>query len=149
MGLLKIELVPESLWNKNLRNSLTSSQWDCFRRKCYKLANYVCEYCGGVGEKHPVECHEKWEYNDETHVQKLIGFVALCPDCHEVKHIGFAKLNGRFGRAVRHLAKVNVWELGKAIKYTERVYAKWEDRNKFHWSQNFDYLKDKNQLTLF
>lgn len=85
---LTIELVPSTSWFSNLRSLLSSEEWDKIRRGCYKNANYKCEICSGVGPKHPVECHETWEYDEKQGIQKLIGLIALCPSCHEVKHVG-------------------------------------------------------------
>jgi len=110
------------------------------RKKCYRKANYRCEICGGVGPNHPVECHEKWEYNDKTRIQKLTGLIALCPACHEVKHIGLASVNGRFYNAIEHLAKVNgcTWE--DARTYAEEQMELWEGRNQFDWKLDTSYL---------
>ena len=33
-------------------------------------------------------CNEIWDYNDEKHVQKLVGFIELCNNCHNIKHMG-------------------------------------------------------------
>jgi len=55
-----------------------------------KKAENLCETCGGCGPQYPVECHEIWNYDDTRLIQKLDGLIALCPDCHEVKHIGLA-----------------------------------------------------------
>jgi 5-methylcytosine-specific restriction endonuclease McrA len=85
---LTIELVPKTSWCKNLRNELTQEDWDVLRKEAYRRAGYECEICGGRGEKWPVECHERWEYDDAANVQSLSGLVALCPKCHRVKHIG-------------------------------------------------------------
>ena len=68
---LTIELVPSTAWYSNVRSNVTSSQWDVLRKECYKNAGYKCEVCGGKGPKHPVECHEIWEYNDESFTQTL------------------------------------------------------------------------------
>lgn len=54
--------------------------------------------CGGRGEKWPVECHEMWQYDDKNHVQKLAGLIALCPDYHKVKHIGYASIKRALSR---------------------------------------------------
>ena len=82
---LTVELVPRSLWGINLRSELPKSKWDKLRKATYKKANFVCEICGGVGRKWPVECHEIWHYDDENKVQRLDGLIALCPPCHQVK----------------------------------------------------------------
>jgi 5-methylcytosine-specific restriction endonuclease McrA len=76
------------------------------RKRTYRQANYRCQVCGGRGSKHPVECHEIWHYDDENKIQKLMGLIALCPSCHQVKHIGLAQIQGKGEEANRHLALI-------------------------------------------
>lgn len=139
---LTIELVPQTAWFKNLRSLLTASEWDTVRKKCYREANYCCEICGGVGPNHPVECHEKWEYDHVNHVQTLTGLIALCPACHEVKHIGFASVRGRYYEALEHLAKVNGWILEEARDYAENAMNEWEERSRHQWKLNTEFLNE-------
>lgn len=102
---LTIESIPLSLWGVNLRDKLGPVTWARVRSDCYARAGHVCEICGDVGPKHPVECHEIWEYDGERRIQKLVGFIALCPACHEVKHYGRACAVGRAAQAQRHFLK--------------------------------------------
>lgn len=74
---LTIELVPATSWGNNLRSRLPKKSWNAIRKRVYKEADFKCEICGGVGKRHPVECHEVWEYDDVNHIQSLVGFVAL------------------------------------------------------------------------
>ena len=104
MKLLEIELVPQSSHFKNLRSDLKPNEWDLLRKDSYKKAGHRCEICGGKGPKWPVECHDIWDYTNG--VQTLKGLIALCPACHEVKHMGLAQLKGRLGIAKKHLMKI-------------------------------------------
>lgn len=140
--ILKIELVPASSFYNNLRALLTKAQWDVLRKKAYKLANYKCEICGGIGKKHPVECHEKWDYDDISHIQKLVGLHALCPSCHEVKHLGFAALNNKMDKAIKHFVKVNQVTQAEANSYVQNVFEIWEQRSKYEWQLDLSWLKD-------
>lgn len=97
---LEIELVPRSSWFQNIRTEVKESEWDRIRYVTYGLANYSCEICGEKGSKHPVECHEVWQYNDVNLIQSLIKFEALCPLCHQVKHIGLTSKLGSYKRAL-------------------------------------------------
>ena len=94
---LEIELVPKDLFFRSLRSLVTKQSWDVIRREAYKKAGYRCEICGGKGDRWPVECHEIWEHDDERHIQYLKGTIALCPNCHMIKHTGFSMFteNGR------------------------------------------------------
>lgn len=137
---LTIELIPRSSWDVNLRSYLTKSQWDKVRRKCYQDAGYRCEICNGVGKKHPVECHERWEF--ENGQVKLLGLIALCPSCHEVKHIGRADAVGRGPQALSHLMKVNGLTKSEAMGYVRHAFRIWQDRSKRQWELNIDYLEE-------
>jgi hypothetical protein len=114
--------------------------WDIIRRKTYKLAGYKCEVCGGKGPTYPVECHEKWLYTSDGK-QILEGFVALCPDCHRVKHIGRAQIFGYFEDALAHLMKVNNWSEEEALLYIESVFDLWKERSTRQWDLDITYIE--------
>lgn len=137
---LTIELVPEGSWYSNVRSNVTQEEWDLIRRPCYRQANYRCEICGGVGSKWPVECHEKWNYDDTTHIQKLMGFIALCPACHQVKHIGLSQIRGLYDETRQHLANVNGIKVKKAEKYIRECFAVWERRSLETWTVDLSYI---------
>ena len=140
MPRLTIELVQSSCWFSNVRDHVTQEQWDRIRRKTYRDANYVCQVCGGRGEKWPVECHEIWQYDDKNHVQKLAGLTALCPDCHKVKHIGYATISGNFQVAQAHLAKVNNWKEVTVKSYIASAFSVWERRSQHEWKIDLSWL---------
>lgn len=133
MPKLNIELVPAKAWFVNLRSILTPKRWDIIRKTSYRIANYKCEICGGKGNKHPVECHEIWEYNDSKHTQTLMGVMALCPACHQVKHFGLSELKGKKEACLAHLAKINGWKVREAEDYVEKCFALWEKRSQHEW----------------
>lgn len=147
---LTIELVPATSWFENVRSALKPSQWDRLRKATYARAGYRCEVCGGAGSKHPVECHELWEFNADTHVQKLTGLIALCPACHEVKHIGFAEQRGRLDNAAAHLMRVNGWNETQAVDYIAQAFMLWERRSSLTWQVDIEWAKQavKNPLLL-
>ena len=146
---LTIELVPKTCWYSNVRSEVSVEIWDKIRRKTYRNANYKCEICGGKGEKWPVECHEIWEYVDDTHTQKLTGFIALCPNCHGVKHFGRTQIMGGFEEACDHLKKVNNWNDSAVADYLNSVSVKYEVRSKYQWTLDIsyidEYIKEKNE----
>ncbi len=114
---LTIELVPSSSWFDSVKARVTEAQWDYMRNVTYTAGNHHCQICGGRGPTHPVECHERWLFKDDERLQKLLGMTALCPACHEVKHIDIAEWKGRRDHAATHLAKVNEWDMVDAIEY--------------------------------
>jgi hypothetical protein len=138
---LTIELVPQTCWFSNVRSEVTSQMWDLLKKRTFQQANYRCEICGGRGNKHPVECHEVWDYNDDCYRQTLVRLIALCPACHECKHIGFANTQGRGEIAAKHLAKVNQWSNEQAMTYIEESFEIWQRRSQSNWTLDISYLE--------
>jgi hypothetical protein len=66
--------------------------------------------------------------------------IALCPACHEVKHLGLAGLKGRGEVASAHLAKVNGWTADLAARYVDEAFAIWRTRSSKAWSLDVSAL---------
>ncbi|MCL5030633.1 MAG: hypothetical protein M1480_16600, partial [Bacteroidetes bacterium] len=139
---LQIELVPSSCWFSNTRKNVKQSEWDRIRKSVYAKANYLCEICGGKGTRHPVECHEVWIYNDNNLTQTLGSFQAICPLCHEVKHIGLAGILGNGDRALNRFKKVNRLSKETAEKIVSVVFKEWKLRSGQKWELNINLLKE-------
>lgn len=138
---LEIELVPETCWFSNVRSEVTPAQWDLLRKQVYAEAWHTCEICEGVGSQHPVECHEIWEYDDKKLIQKLVGMIALCPNCHMVKHIGMSSMLGKGEQAIAHFMKVNEMTRKQTDQYMLRAFKQWERRSKKKWTLDISILK--------
>ena len=123
-----------------MRSELPQEEWDRLRYSMYKKANYLCEICSGRGDRHPVECHEVWEYDESDYTQRLTGLVCLCPDCHSVKHFGFASLNGKRDEAFNHLKTVNKWTDEEANEYLSEVWSVWAHRSQHDWKLDLSWL---------
>jgi len=141
--ILTIELVPKNNWYINVRSEVSKEEWDILRRESYREANYVCEVCGGKGEKHPVECHEVWDYQEKNHIQKLIRLISLCPLCHKVKHIGRTQVMGEYDIALKHLRKVNKMTKKEAENYIKEAFNLWGKRNNYDWKLDLTFLSQK------
>lgn len=143
---LTIEIVPKPCWYKNVRSEVTSAEWDVIKNKCYNQAGRKCEICGGSGRtqgySHDVECHEIWHYDDEKHIQRLDGFIALCPMCHKVKHIGLSSQNGEYEMCVKHLRTVNKWSRRRENKYLDEVQQQFLERSKHIWTIDLSYVEE-------
>lgn len=137
---LNIELVPDSCWYSNLRSILSPAQWDAVRKEAYARAGGKCMICGKSCAR--LEAHERWEYDEEKHVQKLADVVAICRSCHEVIHIGRTQLMGRGREAEEHFMKVNgcsYADFKKALGEANEAHIR---RNKVpEWSLDLGYLK--------
>lgn len=138
---LTIELVPRTSWMNNVRAVVTTKQWDILRKQVASAAWDVCQICGGIGPEHPVECHEIWEYNDETKVQKLAGMIALCPNCHMVKHFGFARISGKEDQAFSHFMKVNGLKKIQAEAEITKAFDTWRKRSTIDWTLDLSGLE--------
>lgn len=139
--LLTIELVPQTSWMNNVRAVLTAKQWNALRDIVADKAWNVCEICGGVGPAHPVECHEIWNYDERKQIQKLTGMLALCPDCHQVKHFGLARVMGKADKALKHLMKINSMKKKEAEAYVEEAFKTWKRRSALEWTLDLSCLK--------
>jgi len=138
---LTVELVPESSWGDNLRSRFKRPEWDLLRKACYEAAGHKCEICGDKGRRHAVECHEIWHYDDEKGLQTLQGLIALCPPCHEVKHIGRAMAVGSGDRALAHLMKVNGMTKAEAIAHVGDAFVLWRKRSGRPWTLDISVLQ--------
>lgn len=138
---LSIELVPKTCWYSNVRSILTKPQWDAIRKMVATEAGNVCEICGGKGKKYPTECHEIWDYNDDTLVQKLIGLIALCPNCHSSKHFGLAEILGKRDKVIKHLMKINGITKTAVEKHVEESFAEFTERSKKQWVLDISILE--------
>ena len=139
-ALLTVDVVPVPCWWANLRSVLPKYEWDYLRRTSYRKANWLCEICGGKGKKHPVDCHEIWEYDDAKHVQSLKGLISLCPPCHNVKHIGLSERRGKGDEARMHLRKVNGWTREEAEQHIQESLNVCAERSKHVWTFDYDSL---------
>jgi len=142
---LSIELVPETVWCKNLRNNVSKSVWDTIRFNCYNKYQNKCRICGKDGR---LDCHEIWAYDDEKHIQKLLGFVALCKDCHNIKHIGRSGIlaeQGKldFGHLIDHFCQVNNCSKSEFNQYYKQAFAQWHERSQYQWQLDFGEYADK------
>jgi len=80
-----------------------------------------------------------WQYDDEKHLQTLVGFIALCDMCHHVKHIGLAGIlasEGKldYNKVVEHFMKVNGCDLKTFESHRDEAFKKWKERSAQDWT---------------
>ena len=73
-------------------------------------------------------------------VQKLVGFISLCPKCHKVKHAGLAQIKNEEELVKRHLMKVNSITRKQAADYIIKSFKIWEQRSNKQWSLDISYI---------
>ena len=141
---LLIELIPKTCHFSNVRTTVSAKDWDTIRLISYEAAGHKCEICGdsglNQGYKHRVECHEIWEYDDEKHVQKLVGLISLCPTCHQVKHFGRAVMIGKKTICIKQMTKVNKWTLARVEQHILESFAVYSERSKHEWLLDISML---------
>lgn len=146
---LRIELVPERQWGMNLRAAMSATQWDRVSAEVFAAAGGLCQICGGIGSKHPLECHEVWRYNENSDLsaacrtQVLQGLEALCPACHRVKHLGFADKQGWLERSLEHLARVNGIGMREARAYLDWAYREQRRRSTMRFEQDIGWFRER------
>ncbi|HZD70549.1 MAG TPA: hypothetical protein VFA45_17140 [Actinomycetes bacterium] len=140
-GRLTIDLVPKTSRHGSVRALMDDVTWDRVCSEVYRQAGYRCEVCGGRGAEHPVECHELWRYDDRTRVQTLVRMIALCPDCHQVKHLGHADVQATGAHTRAHLARVNGWLRVQTDAYISEAFREWAQRNQGPWTVDLDGLR--------
>lgn len=136
---LDFEPVPDGCWYSNLRTLLPKNVWDAVRKKAYSNSGGKCAICGAGGR---LEAHERWNYDEKTHIQSLADVIAVCHACHSVIHIGRTQLMGNEEAAIKHFMKVNgctYAEYRKALGRANELNAK---RNKIEWMLDVRYLDE-------
>jgi hypothetical protein len=142
---LTVELIPKTCHYSNVRTTVKKKEWDKIRLIVYEKAGHKCEICHQTGleqgYRHKIECHEIWKYNDTKKIQKLVGLIALCPLCHQVKHIGRASFIGKEKMAFNRLSNINKWDLEQVTQYVAEAYEKNKERSNFDWTLDISLLK--------
>lgn len=153
---LEFQFIPRTMSGINARNKCPKEQWDMARFACYQRAGYICEVCGQVGPKHPVECHEYWEWNKQAGIQRLVKLIALCPKCHQAVHLGhtISKLapvrssggmlmaNEVYLNILLHVCSVNGWTLKQTRANLAIASRLHNERSKQVWKLDVSLVSD-------
>ena len=137
---LSVDPVHPGCKGVSLYRLLPKESWDRLRKEVYQRAGHRCEICG---RRRQMACHEVWSYDGAARVQKLMGLMALCPQCHEVKHFWFTRARGTARAAFGHLARVNGWTAEEALAYLDWLlyigFPKRGDRKS--WTLDLSWLE--------
>ncbi len=102
---LTLELVPDICKLQSLERFLTSKAWNMLRKQTLEECHEQCAICGASAPP-SLHCHEQWGYDDETHIQRLVRLIMLCPMCHHTKHMS-AHGSVTPEELVQHFIKMN------------------------------------------
>jgi hypothetical protein len=144
---LSFELVPRSSWCDNVRSKFNHTEWDRLRKKVYADYQNQCGICHATGR---LAAHEIWDYNEQSHIQKLVGMIALCDLCHHVKHIGFAEVLASQGklnlkRVINHYCKVNECSVRDFDTHLEEAFRIWDKRSQHKWHVDISFLEKPSE----
>lgn len=141
---LPIELVPKPLWGRSLsdfsgEDARVREIWSKIRRLELARTGERCEVCGEEADV----VHEKWAYDDEHGVQRLVGFEVLCQPCSNVHHLGFAFATAAGSEALNRFIRINKLSEGDAARLVKEGYELWGKRSAKEWTQDFGVLYQK------
>ncbi|MGP3979246.1 DUF5710 domain-containing protein [Streptomyces sp. 8N114] len=140
---LFVDLVPSSCWFTNVRSCVAPRDWERLRRMINGRAGQRCEACGRGEDRTArrwLEAHERWEYDEESAVQRLRRLVCLCTDCHTVTHFGLAEINGKRSAALAHLRSVTGMSATAAESHVRAAFALWRERSAREWTLDLSML---------
>jgi hypothetical protein len=146
---LFIDLIPSSCWFKNVRTSIPRKDWNIIRKRIYKRVNYTCECCGINTDEDDsngqLEAHERWEYDEINKIQTLKRIIALCHECHQSTHMGYASIIGKKEEAMEHLKNVGKFSDEELEKHYKNAFSEWKKRSEYNWKLDISLVTPKNK----
>lgn len=148
------DMIPASSWGSSLANLLTRPSWDAIRFPVISARGNRCQVCSE--QKRAMECHEIWAYSMPPRsalegtigVQRLIGLAALCSECHEMFHLGFAKIRGRLEAVSKRLMAVNGWTDAQYKSFYRTMGSKFTTRSEVYWGLDLSLVGDGQPLVV-
>lgn len=136
---LKIEMVPASAWGQNLRRSIPARKWDKLRKSVHEKNGNKCEICGS---DYRLSCHEEWDFDEETGIQKLVSLGSVCGMCHHVAHIGMAKQLADQGvldikAVIDHFLTINGVGIDVFEQAESEALSKWRRMSTIEWTLDY------------
>jgi hypothetical protein len=142
---LFVDLVPSSCWFTNVRSCVDQKDWERLRRMIIRRARHRCEVCGASEDRQTsrwLEAHERWAYDEATHVQSLRRLVCLCTNCHTATHFGLAQIKGNEAAALAHLRTVAGMSAREVQNHIDAAFAMWRKRSSVNWTLDLRILTD-------
>jgi hypothetical protein len=142
MPRLTVELIPRTTWGVNVR-SQEPALWGRIRKEALRRNGRRCASCRNP-PKRLFHVHEQFAYDDQRHVQQLVGFEVLCETCHAVKHAGrtINTTPGGLQLVLRALADANGWDQATCEAHLYLAFEVWEVRSQHGWYVDLRYAHD-------
>jgi hypothetical protein len=137
---LFVDLIPETSWFTNVRSAVDPADWDRLRRHVYRRAGHCCETCGATRCR--LEAHERFTYDAQTGIQRLVRLVCLCDWCHTATHMGMAGVRGVRTEAMVHLMAVTGMSAVAADEHVGEAFARWERRSARPWHVDLSVIAE-------
>jgi len=138
---LKMELVPQPNWGKDLAKLVKKSVWKKISEEVRSKAGWKCEICGAEPSRQFLHAHEIWEYDEENAVQRLVGMISLCIRCHDIKHMGRSQKiypQERINELIQHFMDVNQCDMDDYHAHSLLVSREWKRRSEIkNWTVDF------------
>jgi hypothetical protein len=141
---LKICMVPQPLFGRNLRSVLTELAWKRLRRQKLAEAEGKCQICGAiVKEERNLHIHEEWSYDERSRVATLTGLRVICQRCHACVHFDLTVTLARQGKidpqqvqkVIDHFCSVNEVDISVFTEHRHHAQSEWTRRSKCNnWS---------------
>lgn len=139
---LQIELIPKTCWDKNLRSVLKQSDWDKIRKAVYEKENMTCHTCDTKVKL--LNAHEVWEFNEDTHTQKLIDIIGVCTVCHNSIHYGRSQMLGFGEDAIKQFMYVNDCDIIDFQNAALEAKLDYDRRSKINdWTLDLSYIESQ------
>jgi hypothetical protein len=130
---LFVDLIPQTSWFRNVRATVDPADWDRLRRMVYRRAGHRCEACGTGGSQ--LEAHERFTYDAQAGIQRLVRLICLCSACHRVTHFGRTMLLGDAAgqAAIDHLQAVTGMTDAETERHIRDAFDRWGRRSEVSW----------------
>jgi hypothetical protein len=137
---LFIDLIPQTSWFRNVRAAVDPADWDRLRRMVYRRVGHRCEACGDSGVQ--LEAHERFTYDEQAGVQRLVRLICLCTACHRVTHFGRTMLQGdAVGQAaIDHLQAVTGMIDVETELHIRDAFDRWARRSRVSWEVDLSVI---------
>ena len=116
-----------------MRAAVDPADWDSLRRMVYRRAGHRCEACGDSGSQ--LEAHERFTYDAQAGIQRLVRLICLCSACHRVTHFGRTMLQGDAAgqAAIDHLQAVTGMIDLETELHIRDAFDQWQRRSAVSW----------------
>lgn len=140
---LAISLVPDPLWETNLRKILPDSRWRRLRGRVLSRCRLQCSICGVSLNDGGAHAHEVWRYETRTRsgLARLEGISLLCRMCHAVEHFGRIEAKFQEGtidqedrdRVIEHFCRINETTADEFERHFSHARDEWFKLSKLKW----------------